>query len=114
MVLRQTVRNISHQPRPDLTAINGLDLDGIVDGQGVEWDATGEALVPGGLNRLPENLTFSYNPDKTVSSIVGANVNTAFTYNGDKTVNTIDDQFKIQTFGYNVDKTVNTITVTDS
>lgn len=111
---KRRVRNIQFSPKIGLGKVDGLEIDDIVDGQGVAWSAANAALVPGGLNRLPESLTFSYNGDKTVSTIVGANTNTVFAYNGDKTVNTIDDQFKIRTFAYNVNKTVNTITVTDS
>ena len=68
--------------------------------------------ISGGAGGTPESLTFSYNGDNTVSSIVGdGDINLSFTYNGDKTVNTINDGSNTRTFAYNANKTVDTITV---
>jgi hypothetical protein len=111
-VFKKVVRNIQFQPKNSVSDLLDFDTGSLANKQGLAWSTTEEDLVPGALIGLPEDLTFSYNGDKTVASIVGADTNTVFTYNGDKTVNTIDDGFQLKTFAYNANKTVNTITIT--
>ena len=59
----------------------------------------------------PESLSFSYNPDGTVSNISGATTNIDFTYSGGL-VSSIYDQTYLKNFSYNGSNQLTTITVT--
>lgn len=88
-----------------LPRLSEQDLKGLTE---VVWGKF-EDLEEEQYSKNFEDITFTYNGDGTIATVIKRSVTTTFAYNPDLSVDTISRGGLTKTFSYNGDGTINTV-----